>query len=55
MGGFDLSSFWFGREPIGDDSRTMSGGSNTDRRGVRGARKKEREKNKIKSIVADLV
>lgn len=24
---FDLSSFWFGLQPMGDDSRTMSGGS----------------------------
>ncbi len=55
MGGFDLSSFWFGPQPIGDDSRAMSGGSNTDRRGMSGAGKKGRERSKIKSIAAYLV
>ena len=55
MGSFDLPSFWFGPQPIGDDSRTMSGGSNTDRGGMSGARKKEREKSKIKSGAAHLV
>lgn len=44
MGCFDLSSFWFGPRPIGDDSRTMSGGSDTDRIGVSEAKKREGEK-----------
>lgn len=33
----------------------MSGGSRTDRRGTSGARKKERERGKIKSMAAYLV